>query len=89
MADWTCVRGSAYLSPAGDSDNSLTNSQASTYNSQGFEVGIHVDSNPTCSNRSTADLDSFYTNLLILCSTIPQSSCTQYRSHALHRLERL
>ena len=64
VADWTCVRGSAYLFPQAIASNPLTNSQASTYTSQGFEVGIHVDSNPTCSNWSTADLDSFYTNLL-------------------------
>ena len=64
VADWTCVRGSAYLFPQAIASNPLTNSQVSTYNSQGFEVGIHVDSTPTCSNWSTASLDSFYTNLL-------------------------
>ena len=53
------VRGSAYLFPQAIASNPLTNSQVSTYNSQGFEVGIHVDSTPTCSNWSTANLDSF------------------------------
>jgi hypothetical protein len=58
MANWECVRGTSYIYPY----NGLTNSQASTYNTAGFEVALHVNTN--CADWTLASLASFYTNQL-------------------------
>ena len=50
VADWQCVRGTAYLFPQSLASNPLTDSQAAAYVAQGFEISVHVDSSPTCSN---------------------------------------
>ena len=90
VADWTCVRATAYLFPQAIASNPLTDAQVAAYVAQGFEVSVHADSSPTCSNWSTADLDSCYTNLLAsLAAQFPSLRCTQNSSHALHQLERL
>ena len=83
VADWTCVRATAYLFPQAIASNPLTNSQVSAYVAQGFEVSVHGDSSPTCSNWSTADLDSFYTNLLAsLAAQFP--SLAAPKTHRMH-----
>jgi hypothetical protein len=64
VADWQCVRATAYLFPQALASNSLTDSQVAAYTAQGFEVSAHVDTNPTCSNWTTSSLDAQYTSLL-------------------------
>ena len=64
VADWTCVRATSYLFPQSLASNPLTNSQAAAYVTQGFEIAMHGDSTPTCSNWTTSQLDSWYTSLL-------------------------
>jgi VCBS repeat-containing protein len=56
--DWSCIRASAYIY----TDNALTNQQAASYTSQGFEVGLHVNTN--CADFTLASLTSFYSNQL-------------------------
>ena len=46
MADWQCVRRTAYLFPQLIATNPLTDSQAAAYVAQGFEISVHVDSLP-------------------------------------------
>jgi hypothetical protein len=60
--NWECVRGSAYLFASNVASNPLTDSQAASFIAQGFEIGVHVDSNPDCSNWTHNSLDSAYTN---------------------------
>ena len=55
VADWECVRGTAYLYW----DTPLTDAQAAAYAAQGFEVGLHVNTN--CADYTPAQLEDFYT----------------------------
>ncbi|HET9828769.1 MAG TPA: DUF4082 domain-containing protein, partial [Nocardioidaceae bacterium] len=54
--DWQCLRFSSYIYP----DTPLTPTQASTYTSQGFEVGLHVN-NGCRDYTSRSDLEASYT----------------------------
>jgi len=83
VTDWTCVRATAYLFPQAIASNPLSNAQVATYVAQGFEVGVHADSNPTCSNWSTAELDSYYSTLLAsLAVQFPSLPAPQ--THRMH-----
>ncbi len=56
---WQCARFSSYVFPG----SPLTNGQASTFESQGFEIGLHPQNN--CSNyTSLANLSDTYTSQL-------------------------
>jgi hypothetical protein len=62
VADWQCVRSTSYLFPQiVGVNNPLTDSQAATYVAQGFEISVHADSAPDCTNWTTSALDSVYT----------------------------
>jgi len=56
VADWECVRGTSYLFPE---TTTLTDAQSVSYTSQGFEVGLHVNTN--CLNYDASGLESIYT----------------------------
>ena len=60
--NWECVRSSSYLFPPIVASNPLTNSQAASYIADGFEIGVHVNSNPDCSDWTFNSLDSDYTS---------------------------
>jgi uncharacterized protein DUF4082/Big-like domain-containing protein len=85
VADWQCVRATAYLFPQAIATNSLTNTQAANYVAQGFEIGVHVDSNPTCSNWTTSALDTQYATLMAsLASQFPSLAApTTHRMHCI------
>ena len=55
IARWQCVRSTSYIYPA----TPLTNAQAASYTSQGFEVALHPQ-NGTCHDWTPSELDSFY-----------------------------
>jgi WD40 repeat protein len=55
VADWECVRGTSYLFPE---TTTLTDAQAVSYTSQGFEVGLHINTN--CLNFDAGGLESIY-----------------------------
>ncbi|MBD3926872.1 DUF4082 domain-containing protein, partial [Nocardioides cavernae] len=59
VANWECPRFTSYIFPS----TAMTNSQAATFDSQGFEVGIHVQNN--CTNfGSYQQLADTYTSQL-------------------------
>jgi hypothetical protein len=59
VANWECIRSTSYIYP----NSPLTNTQAAGYNSDGFEVALHVSTN--CANwTSLSDLQNFYTTQL-------------------------
>lgn len=58
VANWECVRGTSYIYP----NTPLTNAQAVSYVSQGFEVALHVNTN--CADWTPTSLAAFYTNQL-------------------------
>ena len=60
VADWQCVRGTSYIW----NGTPITDAQAAFYVNQGFEIALHGDSNPTCSNWNPTQLDSDFTILL-------------------------
>ncbi|MGZ5018005.1 MAG: DUF4082 domain-containing protein [Methylobacter sp.] len=69
VANWECVRGTSYIFP----NTPLTNAQAAAYTADGFEVGLHVNTN--CADYTPASLRTFYTqqigNFTAKYSSIP------------------
>ena len=60
VANWECVRATSYIYP---NTAGLTNTEAAAFQSQGFEIGLHVLTN--CADwNSQADLESLYTEQL-------------------------
>jgi len=55
VANWECVRGTSYIYL----NTALTNAQAAAYTADGFEVGLHVNTN--CADYTLASLRTFYT----------------------------
>jgi hypothetical protein len=80
--NWECVRGTAYLIAPVIAGNPLTNTQAATYISRGFEIGVHVDSNPDCTDWTPALLDTAYTSELNSFA----STYTSVPASATHRM---
>jgi hypothetical protein len=58
VANWQCVRSTSYVYPG----SPLTDAQAASYVSQGFEVALHVTTN--CADWTPATLDNFYVTQL-------------------------
>ena len=58
VADWECIRGTSYVYPS----TPLTNEQATAYAAQGFEIGLHVDTQ--CADYTASSLASDYTSQL-------------------------
>ena len=60
VENWECVRASAYLFPPAVASNPLLPEQAADAVSRGFEVGLHLNSVPDCSDWTAASLDAIY-----------------------------
>ncbi|MEV6302489.1 DUF4082 domain-containing protein [Actinoplanes sp. NPDC051861] len=56
--EWQCPRFSSYIFP----DTALSNTQAASYQSRGFEVGLHVNTN--CADYTPASLANTYSGQL-------------------------
>ncbi|GAA2709523.1 DUF4082 domain-containing protein [Actinoplanes palleronii] len=56
--NWECPRFTSYIFPS----TPLTNGQATSYQSRGFEVGLHVNTN--CADWTTSSLAGFYADQL-------------------------
>ncbi|WP_229068355.1 DUF4082 domain-containing protein [Actinoplanes sp. DH11] len=56
--DWECPRFTSYIFP----NTPLSNAQATSYRSRGFEVGLHVNTN--CADYTPASLAANYTDQL-------------------------
>jgi hypothetical protein len=56
--NWECIRGSSYIFTS----TPLTNAEAVAYTAQGFEIGLHVNTN--CDDYTPATLSSFYSTQL-------------------------
>ena len=56
--NWECIRASSYIY----TNNALTNQQATSYNSQGFEIALHVNTN--CEDFTYASLVTDYSDQL-------------------------
>ena len=58
VTDWTCLRFTSYIYPS----TPLTNAQASTYNAQGFEVGLHPTTG--CADFTDTELNNDFSSQL-------------------------
>lgn len=56
--NWECVRGTSYIYP----NTPITDAQAAAFNTQGFEVGLHINTN--CADFTQSTLESFYVQQL-------------------------
>ena len=54
LAQWECIRGTSYVYP----HTNLTNAQAASYASQGFEVGLHLTTD--CADYTPASIEGNY-----------------------------
>ena len=64
--NWECVRGTSYIFP----NTPLTDAQAAGYAAQGFEVGLHINTN--CADFTPAQLENFYTQQIsVFTSNFP------------------
>ncbi len=77
VALWECARFTSYVYP----NSPLTNAQASAFQGQGFEVGLHPQN--SCANyTSLANLQSTYTSQLTswraVYSSIPSPTTSRY-----------
>ena len=67
VENWECIRGTSYVY----TDTDLTDAEASAYNSAGFEVALHVNTN--CADWTPSSLESFYADQLDAWSSKYQS----------------
>ncbi len=54
VRDWECVRGTSYMYAS----TPLTPAKAASFNAQGFEIGLHINTN--CGDFTPASLEAFY-----------------------------
>jgi Domain of unknown function (DUF4082)/Bacterial Ig-like domain/Bacterial Ig domain/PA14 domain/Secretion system C-terminal sorting domain len=61
VLDWRSIRGTSYIYTSTNNSTTLTNAQAASFESQGFEISTHINTN--CDNWSSQqDLDNnFFT----------------------------
>ena len=84
VAQWECIRGTSYVYP----NTNLTNAQAASYAAQGFEVGLHL--NTDCADYTPASIEANFVDQIAAWSAkYPSLSPARHLAHALHRLERL
>ncbi|MEO8289285.1 MAG: N,N-dimethylformamidase beta subunit family domain-containing protein, partial [Chloroflexota bacterium] len=57
--DWECIRSTEYLYVGAP----MSDAQAANFNAQGFEIGLHV--NTDCDNWTPSSLEGFYANQLL------------------------
>ena len=84
VADWQCVRSTSYAFPGAD----ITRTQATTYQSAGFEIALHLNTN--CHNYTEAELaDAWESQLADFAAAWPGSEHAEDQPDALHHLGRL
>jgi hypothetical protein len=79
LPDWECVRSTSYLYAGGP----LTDAQVALYQSQGFEIGIHL--NTGCADWTPASLDAAWTSQLAAAQSLYPSLSPQttHRTHCI------
>ncbi|MFY9824876.1 MAG: hypothetical protein WAM82_26085 [Thermoanaerobaculia bacterium] len=64
VANWECVRGTSYLYPS----TPLSATVAAAFQSEGFEIGVHVSS--SCADWTPSSLESFFATQLADFATL-------------------
>ena len=79
--DWECIRGTSYIYP----NTPITSTQANSYEAQGFEIAIHLNTN--CADFTAGELDEYLTDQLaamaanfpgVPASTTNRNHCISY-----------
>jgi hypothetical protein len=83
VSNWDCVRASGYIYPNG----TLTNAQATSYNSEGFEVGLHplvssCQTTPITESELAAFYDTQLTSFRAKYTGIPNQASS--RTHCVY-----
>ncbi len=77
VANWECVRSTSYIY----TNTPLSDAVAAAYTADGFEIGLHVNTN--CANWTPATLQAFYSDQLnSFATTFP--SVPAPRTHRVH-----
>ena len=85
VANWECVRSTSYMYVQ---PQNLSDAQAANYTAQGFEVGLHVNTN--CADFTPASLDTFYSQQISqFREFVSRHPGPDHAAAPLHRLERL
>ncbi len=79
VADWNAIRGTSYIFPG----TPITDAQTSTFQADGFEIGLHLNTN--CANWTASSWQNFWTSqyatlLGQLPSMLPQQT---HRTHCV------
>ena len=84
VGDWECIRATSYIY----ADTPLTDAQAAAYDSDGFEIGLHLNTN--CANYTSARLATiFATQLTAWRNEYVSLPSPPTQQDALHRIQRL
>ena len=78
------MRGTSYLFPPALATNPLTNAQAAAYVAQGFEIAVHVDSNPTLAPTGPRPRWTLYYTTLINSFAAQYPSVPAPKTHRMH-----
>ena len=79
LNDWECIRGTSYIY----AQTPISDAEAATYASQGFEIALHV--NTDCADWTPTTLESYYSDQLdALASAFPSlTTPTTNRTHCI------
>jgi hypothetical protein len=64
VQDWECIRATSYLYTDPNPNADLTNIAATSYTSQGFEIGVHINTGSLCANYNFSSISAIYTDQL-------------------------
>jgi hypothetical protein len=83
VADWRAIRGTSYVFPA-ISTSLLSDAQASTFETQGFEISLHLNTNCATYNNESSLQNYFTPQLASFASRFPSLSApATHRTHCL------
>ena len=83
VADWRAIRGTSYIFPA-ISTSLLSDAQAATYETQGFEISLHLNTNCATYNNVSSLQNYFTPQLASFASRFPSLSApATHRTHCL------
>jgi hypothetical protein len=64
VQDWECIRATSYLYTDPNPNADMTNIAATSYNAQGFEIGVHTNTGSLCANYNFSSISAVFTDQL-------------------------
>ncbi len=84
VQNWECIRGTSYVYPGTSlaSETQTTLQNALAFNNQGFEVGLHI--NTDCADYTQTQLENFYTQqITAFAGNFPGITLETQRHHCI------